>query len=176
MSTKIETDVNAQVQSVLKESYLEATELLKVYADKVRAFNDQKKAIREYLHALREYRERVMSAAREQGINLCSNEKEDLEILAKLLEDHAYAYEIGPAEYEMCIPDRVPDKEVNDITILNDQIEGWDARLIALAATSERLAFDLQNAHQKQQQALQMMSNISKMAHDAAMAIIQNMR
>jgi hypothetical protein len=42
-------DPNALVQSVLKESYLQTTEDLRFYADKVKHFNDLKKELREEL-------------------------------------------------------------------------------------------------------------------------------
>ena len=47
------------------------------------------------------------------------------------------------------------------------QTVGEDAQLATV---------DLQNVLQKQQQQQQQMSNISKMLHDAAMAMIQNMK
>ena len=42
-------DVNALVQQVLRESYMQNTEDLRYYAEKVRSFNDQKALIRDYL-------------------------------------------------------------------------------------------------------------------------------
>ena len=47
-------DPNALVQDVLRESYLQTTEDLKSYAEKVKYFNEQKKQVREYLQNLRE--------------------------------------------------------------------------------------------------------------------------
>lgn len=48
---------------------------------------------------------------------------------------------------------------------------------LATAGDDSQLAnIDLQNALQRQQQAMQMMSNIMKTMHDTAMAIIRNMR
>ena len=48
-------DPNALVQHVLRESYLQTTEDLRFYADKVKYFNDMKKEIREHLNQLRNY-------------------------------------------------------------------------------------------------------------------------
>jgi antitoxin component HigA of HigAB toxin-antitoxin module len=42
-------DPNALVQDVLKQSYLQTTEDLKFYADKVKSFNEHKKLIRGYV-------------------------------------------------------------------------------------------------------------------------------
>lgn len=47
-------DPNALVQWVLRESYLQTTEDLRFYAEKVKGFNEQKKAIREHLQELRD--------------------------------------------------------------------------------------------------------------------------
>ena len=48
-------DPNALVQEVLRESYLQTTEDLEFFAEKVKYFNDFKKAIRDYLDDLRDY-------------------------------------------------------------------------------------------------------------------------
>lgn len=48
-------DPNALVQHVLRESYLQTTEDLRFYADKVKYFNEMKKEIREHLNELRNY-------------------------------------------------------------------------------------------------------------------------
>jgi hypothetical protein len=46
-------DINALVQSALRESYLENNKDLQFYADKVQSHNDMKKTLREYLSSLR---------------------------------------------------------------------------------------------------------------------------
>jgi hypothetical protein len=86
-------NIDALVQSVLRESYVESAEDLRNHAEKVKAFNDRRKALREKLTTV-----------------------------------------------------------------------GEDAQLANV---------DLQNVLQKQQQMLQMMSNISKTLHDSAMAVIR---
>ena len=47
-------DVNALVQSVLREAYLENTQDLQFYADKVKYFNECKKQVRDYVNQVRE--------------------------------------------------------------------------------------------------------------------------
>jgi hypothetical protein len=47
-------DPNALVQHVLRESYLQTTEDLKSYAEKVKYFNESKKGVRDYLQGLRD--------------------------------------------------------------------------------------------------------------------------
>lgn len=48
-------DPNALVQHVLRESYLQTTEDLRFYADKVKYFNECKQLVREHLNELRNY-------------------------------------------------------------------------------------------------------------------------
>ena len=48
-------DPNALVQEVLRESYVQTTEDLRFYADKVKYFNECKKEVREYLSKMRDY-------------------------------------------------------------------------------------------------------------------------
>jgi hypothetical protein len=48
-------DPNALVQSVLRESYLQTTEDLKFYAEKVKYFNETKKMVRDHLEDLRDF-------------------------------------------------------------------------------------------------------------------------
>ena len=49
LSGNNETDPNALVQHVLRESYLQTTEDLKFYAEKVKYFNEMKKEVRGFL-------------------------------------------------------------------------------------------------------------------------------
>ena len=48
------SDIEALVRQVFRESYLQATEDLRSYTEKVRYFNQCKKAIRDYLQKLRD--------------------------------------------------------------------------------------------------------------------------
>ena len=52
-------------------------------------------------------------------------------------------------------------------------IEELEARLSSVADDSQIANIDLQNNLQKQQQILQTISNVSKMLHDTAMAVIR---
>jgi len=54
VSESVPLDVNALVQSVLREAYLENTEDLQSYADKVKYFNECKKQVRDYVNQIRE--------------------------------------------------------------------------------------------------------------------------
>jgi hypothetical protein len=166
-------DPLALVQFVLRESYLETTEDLRAYAEKVRYFNECKKAVRRYLTALREFKASVLSAARERGVDLCRANENDLEVLARTFEEHARPYDLGEVDYELCIPDRVPPAAVKSGDVLENEIKHWEERLTSLGDDAQLANVDLQNILQKQQQTLQMLSNISKMLHDTAMGVIR---
>jgi hypothetical protein len=166
-------NIETLVQWVLRESYLQATEDLRLYAGKVRYFNESKKAVRRYLTALREFKANLMSAARERGVDLCRGDKKDLTILAELFGQYAHAYEVGEVEYGQCIPARVPLDTVDNVTRLEAEIARWETQLASMGDDAQLANVDLQNMLQKQQQLLQMMSNVSKELHDAAMAVIR---
>jgi hypothetical protein len=165
-------DPNALVQQVLRESYLQTTEDLRFYAEKVRYYNQCKKLIRDYLQKLRDYRVNVIAAAHRRGVDLYSDEK-NLRVLAELLKEYAHSCNRGDFEYELGIPNRVPVTGVNSFAALDNEIERWEERLASLGDDAQLANVDLQNILQKQQQTLQMLSNISKMLYDTAMAVIR---
>ena len=119
-------DPNALVQHVLRESYLQTTEDLKFYAEKVKAFNEAKKELRQ---AVAEVRGGAVEAA--AGLR-------------------------GGSAVEA-------------------EIAKWEEKLAGVGDDAQLANVDLQNVLQKQQQVLQMMSNISKMLYDTAESVIRKM-
>jgi hypothetical protein len=85
----------------------------------------------------------------------------------------AHTYSVGDLEYELGIPNRVPVTGVNSFELLDKEIERWEARLASLGDDAQLANVERQDIVQKQQQTLQMMSNISKMLYDTDMAIIR---
>jgi hypothetical protein len=57
--------------------------------------------------------------------------------------------------------------------ILIKEIETLIERMAGTSEESELATIDLQNALQKSQQTLQMLSNVSKLLHDTAMALMR---
>jgi hypothetical protein len=165
----------ALVQAVLRESYVEATTDLRDYAEQVRFHNKQKKALREYLAALQAFRVSVLSTARERSVEVRRGNNGDRSAVAEVFESHAHTYDVGEIEYQLHIPDRVPSATVNDFALLDNEIARWDERLGAIGDDVQLASVELQNMLQKQQQILQMMSNISRMMHDTTMAVIRKM-
>jgi hypothetical protein len=161
-------DPNALVQRVLRESYLQTTEDLRYYAEKVKHLNQQKKAIREYLHALRCVHRELQAAGHARGTDRSRQ-------FSKLLREHAQPFKVGPLERELGLPARVPAAGVDSLDAFADEIASWEEQLNTLGDDAQLANVDLQNVLQKQQQTLQMMSNISKMLFDTAQAVIRKM-
>ncbi|HEU4391440.1 MAG TPA: hypothetical protein VFV34_26810 [Blastocatellia bacterium] len=155
------TDLNALIQAVLRESYIETSKDLQMYADKVKHYNDLKKRVRAYLEALREFHCAVLSDARERGIPLTGGGKNDESALSRLLDGHAHSYKVDEVAYEVSIPDRVPPKGVDGLDQLANQTAKWEEKLNSIGDDAQLANIDLQNILQKQQQTLQTMSNIS---------------
>ena len=168
-------DVDALVQAVLRESYQQATEDLRAYAEKVRDFNRRKQAVREYLRALREFKSGVIAEARERGVNPGRGDEGDRAALAEVMEGQARPYDVGDIEYVLGIPNRVPPPAVNSLSRLENEIKKWEEKLNGIGDDAQLANVDLQNVLQKRQQTLQMLSNISKMLHDTAMCVIRKL-
>jgi hypothetical protein len=136
-----EADVNALVQWVLRQAYLETNKDLKSYADKVRYYNEIKQEIRDDLG-------RARSGRAVKGIALVPYRPDGAAVKTE--------------------PPRVVSKAERD-----QYIKSLEDKLYSIGDDAQLANVDLQNALQKQQQTLQMMSNVSKMLHDTAMAVIR---
>jgi hypothetical protein len=171
----VPVDPNALVQYVLRESYLQTTEDLRYYAEKVKYYNQLKKAVREYLGALRDFHVAVCRSARDRDIDLRRADEDDRSKLAEIFEEHARPYDARDVACALSIPDRVPAEGVSDFEQLEAEIKRWEEELNSIGDDAQLANIDLQNMLQKQQQTLQMMSNISKMSHDTAMSVIRKL-
>lgn len=168
-------DVSALVQTVMRESYLSATEDLRAYAEKVRYYNRQKKLIREYLTGLRQFKAQVLTTARERGVDLFRADKNDMQLLKEVFDKHASERDLDDFGYELGLPDRVPADSVTNLDLVESEIARWEEKLNSIGDDAQLANVDLQNVLQKQQQTLQMMSNISKALYDTATSIIRKM-
>ena len=63
--------------------------------------------------------------------------------------------------------------DVAKFVALQKLLESWDEELQDVGDDAQLGNIDLQNALQKQQQTIQMLSNVSKMLHDTSMAVIR---
>jgi hypothetical protein len=166
-------EVNVLVQTVLRETYLEQMEDLRYYAEKIRMLNKQKKEIRMYLTELRNFCSAMRKAVRQKGINLCKPDERDMAVISKLFTENTRAYERSQVRLEFCIPEFVPPQGVTSFSELETEIRNFETELSAFGDDATLVYIDLQNAMQRGQQTVQMMSNISKILHDTAMATIR---
>jgi hypothetical protein len=168
-------DPNVLVQSVLRESYLQTTEDLRSYAEKVNYYNQAKKHVRAYLSALRDFYVAVCRSARDRGIDIRRADEDERSRLAEIFKEHTRPYDARDVPCELSIPDRVPAEGVSDLEQLEAEIKHWEEKLNSIGDDAQLANVDLQNMLQKQQQTLQMMSNVSKTLHDTAMSVIRKM-
>src|SRR4029453_7627530 len=166
-------DVNALVQYVVRESYLQTTEDLRFYAEKVKYYNQVKKGVREYLGALRDFHVAVCRSARDRGIDIRRADEDDRSRLAEIFKEHTRPYDARDVACELSIPDRIPAEGGSNLEQLEAEIKRREEELNSIGDDAQLANVDLQNMLQKQQQTLQMMSNISKMLHDTAMSVIR---
>ena len=146
------TDISALILDVLRESYLEANEDLRFHAEKMRYFNALKRSIREHLTNAREElgKARGKSAIRVRTITLRPNNKKG---------------ESPVAQGRM--------RKFDTREQFEHYIRQWEDKLQTVGDDAQLANIDLQNMLQRQQQTLQLMSNVSKMLHDTAMAIVR---
>ena len=100
--------------------------------------------------------------------------RSDFEVLRDMLDSvdsgTVRLQEISDAAVNM----RVSTRDLDDsLRSQESLIEELEARLSSIGDDAQLVNIDLQNSLQKQQQVLQTMSNVSKMLHDTAMAVIR---
>jgi len=144
----LESEVNALVQWLLREAYLETHSDLARRADKVRHFNQQKVAIRVQLDQAR-------------GATGKATQGKTSVKTVKLL-PHAK----GKAGFQL-VTMQVSKAELDAL------IEKLEEQLSSTGDDAELANIDLQNQLQKQQQLIQMMSKMSKVLLDTATAVIR---
>jgi len=152
-------DINSLVQAVLRDAYMENTKDLHFYAQKVRYFNEVKKAMREEL-----------TRAREALTANAGNEDTDALVGGNFTGNDVNAEAFGDVDG---IVTEGGGTVATTKAELDTYIQGLEEKLNSVGDDAQLANVDLQNMLQKQQQTLQMMSNISKMLHDTGMAIIR---
>ncbi|OGR13138.1 MAG: hypothetical protein A2341_08555 [Deltaproteobacteria bacterium RIFOXYB12_FULL_58_9] len=168
------TDVNALVQMVLREAYMENTKDLHFYAQKVRYYNQMKKNIREELTAARKFLSNYAGQESDAAVNW-NNYANSTGGKGPVAFSSTPNMDTGtptPAD-----PTGTQVGGTDGLASNKDGLEGYiqklEEQLNSVGDDAQLANVDLQNMLQKQQQTLQMMSNISKMLHDTAMAIIR---
>ena len=141
-------DVNALVQSVMRESYLQQTDDLKKYKDKVQYFNETKKKIRD-----------EQDKARKAKFTPGS---------APLFKMNITAGKGTPTIISTQNAGIVKNEQERQ-----DYLRYLQTKLNAVDDDAQLANTDLQNVMQKEQQLLNMMSNIDKLLNDTGMDTIR---
>ncbi len=171
-------DVNALVQAVLREAYMENTQDLHFYAQKVRFYNQLKKMIRDEVTKAREYLAKQAGKKPEEALvgGPYTNSVGSTGPL-QFPTEPAFDAKTGAMvpHPPLTNDDVTADKAIpmSKKEELETYIKNLEEKLNSVGDDAQLANVDLQNMLQKQQQTLQMMSNISKMLHDTAMAIIR---
>ncbi|MCH7716849.1 MAG: hypothetical protein IH876_12025 [Gemmatimonadetes bacterium] len=141
-------DVNALVQFVLHQAYQESQADLQSYADRVWLHNEQKEAIRGELSRLRAFKSSL-----ERG-------------------DRRTDFRPNMSVWR-AISNYRPQAVIKSTDSIDALLSEWEEELQTIGDDAQLANVDMQNILLKQQQTMQMMSNISKMLHDTAMAVIR---
>ncbi|MEM6731734.1 MAG: hypothetical protein AAF658_09265, partial [Myxococcota bacterium] len=158
-----EVDVNMLVQQVLREAYMQNTEDLHFYAQKVKYYNEMKDAIRSQLTEVR--KTMGNQAGRDDEALLVGGAVRELDF------DSTPIFDAEQGRYVPAAP--IESGSLTTKAQLDTYITNLEEKLNSVGDDAQLANVDLQNMLQKQQQTLQMMSNISKMLHDTAMAVIR---
>jgi hypothetical protein len=140
-------DIDALVQAAMFELYQQEVQSLEEALLQVHRLNDIKRQTRKELNRARQHRQEMSVRQRDGGTTPVYRTEKIPGVKSKSL--ITSSEDMGPYIKEM----------ENKLSTIGD-----DAQLATI---------DLQNAIQRQQQLLQTMSNISKMLHDSAAAIIR---
>lgn len=168
-------DVHSFVQAVLRESYLFHSDQLREKGERLKATNLRRRGLREEKRRAQGLRSQIMSG---DGLS-----KDDYEELSTLLgidiirseEDSGKTEKLAKFEGGKDAPVLDLGAEPSVIEeVLNQQIAKFDDAIATEGEDAELMRMELQDLLQKQQQALSMMTNMSKMMHDLAMSIIRN--
>jgi hypothetical protein len=140
-------DIDALVQAAMFEVYQQEVQSLEQALIPVHRLNDKKRQTRKELNRARQHRQE-MSIRKSTG---------------------GTAAVYRPQK----IPGVKTKPSIKSSEGMDSYIKEIENKLNSIGDDAQLVNIDLQNAMQKQQQLLQILSNISKMMHDTAMAIIR---
>ena len=165
-----QSDIEALINVVLRQSYLDQMEDLRQVAEKVEHINSQKKAVRDHLDKLRGIKERGENSQKsrrimEPVIRVYSFKRVSLATIQKP------TMQLGKPRVHT--PQAMALLRANEI---EQEIDKWEECLAELSEQGEIASLDLQRMMQQQARMFQTISNIAKVLHDVAMASVRNMK
>lgn len=169
-------DVNDLFLLVLRKTYVEAQQDLRDAADRVREAHEKKKRTREYIDELR-------GAKNDLHARISRSDAPKGAPMRVMVTAEPPAGMGSPNVHLRRTPVRSSTTgqytgNVPRLMTANDldaEIAKWDEQLQTVGDDAQLANIDLQDALQKQQHLMQMMSNISKVLHDTAMAVIRKL-
>jgi len=164
-------DIGALVQWVLRDAYLENTQVMRDHAQKVKFYNEQKKQIRARLKRLNERSAKLAAADPEADTAPAPPPGTKPPRAA----DPGSTVRLNPAIIQQTAKPIQPvaRPERADVGVVDPEIRRLEAKLQTIGEDAQLANVDLQKWVQKEQQTVQMLSNISKQLHDSAMAVIR---
>lgn len=171
-------DVSQTLLGVMKEAVASTNEDKQDYLEKLQGHNETAEALSDYLAALADASASL--AEKETGKSEDSSPAAISRPEASALEKAADADRFtelvtGFATAKEELRELLTDRSASDIRAFENEIRAWEEKLNGVGDDAQLANVDLQNILQKQQQTLQMMSNISKMLYDTAQSVIRKM-
>lgn len=142
-------DIDALVQAAMFEVYQQEVQSLEQALSQVGRLNDKKRQTRKELNRARQHRQEMFIRKSDGGTTSVYRPKKIPGVKSK------------------------PSIKSSEDMDMDAYIKEIENKLNSIGDDAQLVNIDLQNAMQKQQQLLQTLSNISKMLHDSATAIIR---
>ncbi len=192
----IPTDINALILWVLRESYQEGMNIVVDVRERVKFFNKLKDQIRDGLKALNDIKNKYAKAANDKREEARAKyladhkgEKDDRELEADFDQDSADAvynqfdisseglkryvyldtYTGAPLYFSQ------EGKDIKNMGELENYIKEMESKLSSVGDDAQVQNINLQSIMQKQAQVVQTLSNLQKLLHDTAMAVVQRL-
>lgn len=171
-------DVSQTLFAVMKEAVADTNEDKKYFLEEMKDHNEQAEALSDYLGTLVEASANLAEQAKgkREGSSPPVIARAEPSALEQAADADRFAELVtGFATAKEELRALVTDRSASDIRAFEDEIRAWEEKLNGVGDDAQLANVDLQNILQKQQQTLQMMSNISKMLYDTAQSVIRKM-
>ena len=164
-------DLSRTLVGILKEAVAETNQDKKYYLEKMQGANEQAEAVSDYLAALVD--QAAALAEKERG----KSDKSSPPVIGRS-EPSALEQAADADRFAGLVTGFATAKEELRELVAGmsaSEIRAWEEKLGSVGDDAQLANVDLQNILQKQQQTLQMMSNISKMLFDTAQSVVRKM-
>lgn len=172
--TNPNVDIGALVQWVMRDAYLENTQAMRDHAQKVRFYNEEKKQIRARQKHLNQ-RSAELAAADPEADTTHGGLPA---VKPQRVADPGPTHQRDPTILHQASKPNQPvaRPERADVGAADPEIRRLEAELQTTGDDAQLSNVDLQNKVQKQQELVQILTQIAKQLHEAAMAVIRNMK